>query len=636
MTMLVPPDRLEEEENLLARIARGESIARYETIHIRKGGSAVNVSVTVSPIRNRFGKIVGVSKISRDITVLKRAEQEQRIAATAFDSNEAMLITDANSVILRVNRAFTETTGYTSKEIVGKRPNVLKSGHQDPPFYASMWDAIHRAGSWQGEIWDRRKNGEIFPSWMTITAVKGDDGKVSNYVCILSDITSRKAAEEEIRHLAFYDALTDLPNRRLLMERLRHALTTSMRSGREGALMFIDMDNFKTLNDTHGHEKGDLLLQEVARRLALCVRKCDTIARLGGDEFVVLIEELSANLDEAGVQAESVGEKILRILNLPYDLAGLLYQSTPSIGVTLFCDHKQSAGELLKRADLAMYQAKAAGRNVLRFFDSKIEAVVAAHIALEAEFRQGMLQNEFVLYFQVQVDGEGHPTGVEALVRWRHPTRGLVPPLEFIPLAEETGLILNLGHWVLEAACAQLVTWATQPTMAHLTMAVNVSAQQFRRPDYVQLVLAVLDNTGAAANQLNLEITESLLLHDVEDIIFKMATLQARGVSFSLDDFGTGYSSLSYLKRLPLDQLKIDRSFVRDVLTDKTDAAIVRTIVALAQSLGLEVIAEGVETDDQREFLAKHECHAYQGFLYSRALPLVEFEQFMHQRMVIA
>ncbi|MEN6587127.1 MAG: EAL domain-containing protein [Sulfuricella sp.] len=574
--------------------------------------------------------IVAVSAVVFYLRESQRAEADLRVAATAFEAQECMVITDPEHVILRINRAFTDITGYLPEDAIGRKMSLLKSGRHSPAFYTAMWDSIQLVGSWQGEIWNRRKNGEIFPGWLTITAVVGSDGNITHYVGTLTDITARKAAEEKIELLAFYDPLTHLPNRRLLIDRLQQALVSSSRSGLSGALLFIDLDNFKTLNDTLGHDIGDLLLKKVAERLAAAVREGDTVSRLGGDEFVVMLEDLNANAEEAATLAESVGEKILAALGHTYHLAGHEHRSTPSIGVALFAGQRESVDELLKRADLAMYQAKAAGRNTLRFFDPDMQAAVTARAIMEADLRQGLVSNEFFLHYQPQVDVHGRMTGAEALLRWSHPRRGLVPPAEFIPLAEETGLILPIGHWVLSTACNQLLAWASRPEMAHLTLAVNVSARQFHHADFVEQVLAVLDHTGANPQKLKLELTESLLLDDVEDIIAKMTALKAHGVGFSLDDFGTGYSSLSYLKRLPLDQLKIDQSFVRDVLTDPDDAAIARTIVALAQSLRLDVIAEGVETEEQRDFLERNGCHAYQGYFFSRPLPLEAFERFQN------
>ncbi|MDZ4253231.1 MAG: EAL domain-containing protein [Sulfuritalea sp.] len=561
-----------------------------------------------------------------DITERKRAEADLRVAAITFESQEGVIITDEATVILRVNRAFTEITGYSSVDAVGKTPRLLRSGRHDAAFFAAMWESLEKYGTWRGELWNRRKCGEIYPGWINITAVKGSRGTVTHYVATLADITLRKAAEDEIRHLAFYDSLTGLPNRRLMLERLRQALTSSARHGRHGALMLFDLDDFKTLNDTLGHDVGDQFLVEVASRLASSIRECDTVARLGGDEFVIILEDLDAEA-LAAMQAESVAVKIQAMLNEPYLLDLSLsggehntrsYHCTSSIGITLFRDHSVSVDELMKRADTAMYQAKEAGRNALRFFDPEMQAAVSARALLDTDLRRALDEGQFVLHYQPQVDAGGRVTGAEALVRWQHPRRGLVYPAEFIQQAEATRLIMPLGHWVLETACRQLVAWAGQGDTARLSLAVNVSGRQFHQANFVEEVLAVLRLTGANPRRLKLEVTESLLLHDIEDIVIKMSTLKAEGVSFSLDDFGTGYSSLSYLKRLPLDQLKIDQSFVRDVLTDGNDAVIARTIIALGRSLGLAVIAEGVETEAQFEFLAAEGCDAYQGNLFGK------------------
>jgi diguanylate cyclase (GGDEF)-like protein/PAS domain S-box-containing protein len=610
-------------------IEQGERVAQEEVnTNAKDQITSAYLSVKL-PLRDQEGQIYGLCGISTDITERKQTEASLRIAAAAFESQQGMLITDANNIILRINRSFSEMSGYSVEEVVGQTPHMFASGRQDEQFYAAMWHSINSSGSWQGEIWDRRKSGEVYPKWLTITAVKDNAGVVTNYVATHADITERKNAEMQIRQLAFYDPLTLLPNRRLLADRLQQALIASTRSQREGALLFIDLDNFKTLNDTLGHDKGDLLLQEVARRVSDCLRECDTVARLGGDEFVVMLEDLSDNSLEAASQAEGVGEKILTAISQPYDLAGQDYRCSSSIGVTLFGAPHHSSDELMKRADLAMYQSKAAGRNTLRFFDPAMQAKVSARAGLEADLREGLKQAQFVLHYQPQLNASGHVTGVESLVRWQHPQRGLVPPGEFIPLAEETGLILPLGNWVLESACRQLAQWAPDPKRADLCVAVNVSAGQMHQADFVEQVQAVLARTGANPKRLKLELTESLLLKDIEDTIVKMKRLKAQGIGFSLDDFGTGYSSLSYLKRLPLEQLKIDQSFVRDVLTDPNDAAIARTVVALAQSLGLSVIAEGVETEAQRDWLAQQGCNAYQGYLFSRPLPVAALEAYL-------
>jgi diguanylate cyclase (GGDEF)-like protein len=439
------------------------------------------------------------------------------------------------------------------------------------------------------------------------------------------NVTQRKASEEEINKLAFFDPLTSLPNRRLMLDRLRQALAVSARSGRMGALLFIDLDNFKTLNDTQGHDRGDLLLQQMAQRLTQCTRLGDTVARLGGDEFVVMIEELSGARDEAAAQAENIGEKIRATISQPCPLAGVDYLITPSIGITLYTDHLQSTDELLKQADLAMYQAKSAGRNTLRFFDPAMQSIVTARVGLEADIRHGILKDQFQLYYQPQINRDGVTVGAEVLLRWPHPERGMISPAEFIPLAEDTGLILPLGNWVLETACTQLAQWARAQRTAPLTLSVNVSARQFRQPDFVSYVLDLITYTGVNPKRLKLELTESLLVDNIEETTAKMIALKQVGVGFSLDDFGTGYSSLSYLKRLPLDQLKIDQSFVCDLMTDPNDAAIALAVITLGHSLGLTVIAEGVETQAQQDFLHKQGCDAYQGYLLGRPVPLADF-----------
>jgi len=554
---------------------------------------------------------------------------ELRIAATAFESHECSVVTDANGIILKVNPAFHDITGYTAEEAAGQRISMLKSGRHDDAFYAAMWQAINLTGAWQGEIWNRHKSGEIYPKWLTISAVKRDDGVITHYVATHQDITDRKVAEERIAELAFYDPLTHLPNRTLLKDRLKQVMTASNRSENFNAMLFLDLDQFKTLNDTFGYENGDMLLLQVAQRLISCVREGDTVARLGGDEFVVVLANMNGNADEVAKQTEIIGKKILADLTRPYQLGDVDHPSTTSIGATLFRGHEATIDVLLKQAELAMYKSKASGRNTFHFFDQAMETAVVERVAMETGMRKAILENQFLLHYQAQVVGDRATVkGAEVLVRWQHPQRGMVSPAEFIPLAEETGLILPLGLWVMETACTQLAVWARQADMAHLTLAVNVSAHQFRQADFVEQVLAVLKNTGANPQRLKLELTESLLVQNVEDIIEKMAALKTLGVSFSLDDFGTGYSSLSYLKRLPLDQLKIDQSFVRDILDDQNDAAIAITIVALAQSLGLEVIAEGVETATQRDFLASSGCHAYQGYFFSRPLPVADFEAF--------
>ncbi len=555
-----------------------------------------------------------------------RAESELTIAATAFQSQESLLITDANCIILRVNPAFTQSTGYPADEVIGKNAYMFKSNLHPADFYLEMWDSIRKTGAWQGEIWARRKNGEVYPKWLTISAVSGKDGVVSHYVGSGIDITQRKAAEEEIRNLAFYDSLTGLPNRRLLIDRLKHALAASARSKMYGAVLFLDLDNFKTLNDTLGHDVGDLLLQQVAKRLSATSREDDTIARIGGDEFVVILENLSDKPMEAAEHAKVICDKYLSILNESYTLSKYECLSSPSIGVTLFNDHQSGIEELLKQADIAMYQAKKAGRNAIRFFDPKMQDAINHLVNLDRELRVAIERQQFQLYFQVQVDITGRPLGAEVLIRWIHPEHGTIFPPTFIPLAEDNGLIFTIGKWVLDMACAQLKAWELEASTRNLKLSINVSAKQFHQADFIKQVKTAIKNHAINPAMLKLELTESMLLDNIEDTIRTMSILKEIGIQFSLDDFGTGYSSLQYLKQLPLTQLKIDKSFVHDIAVDNSDQAIVRTTIVMAQTLNLEVIAEGVETIEQRNVLINSGCTCFQGFLFGQPMPIEQFE----------
>jgi diguanylate cyclase (GGDEF)-like protein/PAS domain S-box-containing protein len=560
-----------------------------------------------------------------DITPLKQSEVALRIASTIFESQEGMMVTNAKGTIIRVNQAFTNITGYSAEEAVGKNPRLLSSGRHDTDFYTVMWSSVKKKGYWAGNIWNKRKNGEIYPEYLTVTSVKDKDDVVSNYVATLTDISTSNAASEEIKNLAFYDPLTHLPNRRLLLDRLRHALNSSQQSGNCGAVLFLDIDHFKTLNDTLGHDVGDLLLQQVSERLSACVREGDTVARMGGDEFVVVLEGLDEDAITAATQAEITANKILSKINESYQLDRRRYYSSISVGVTIFIDHQTALEELLKQADIAMYQAKMSGRNAVRFFNPQMQEVIDVRASMENDLRLAVENQQFCLYYQIQVDHLGKPFGAEALLRWQNAERGLVSPLEFIPIAEETGLILPIGQWVLNAACAQLKHWQQDELSERLTLSVNVSAKQFRQHDFVKQVQSCIQHHGINPMRLKLELTESVLLENVEDTILSMTALGKLGIQFSLDDFGTGYSSLQYLKRLPLYQLKIDQSFVRDIATDPSDQAIVNTIIAMAHNLELDVIAEGVETKLQQQRLEKKGCKRYQGFMFGKPMPINEF-----------
>lgn len=549
-------------------------------------------------------------------------ESEQRFRSLTELSADWYWEQDAQFRFVRVDGDYSATSAMRKEDYFGRTrwesnaSGVTETGWEEHKRALAAHEVFHNF-----EMQRPGPNGEMH--WVAISGMPifDDEGIFTGYRGVGTDITARKLAERETNRLAFFDTLTGLPNRRLLLDRLNQALAHASRSQQMGALFFIDLDNFKDLNDTLGHDVGDQLLQQVAQRLVNCVRQGDTVARLGGDEFVLMLERIGETFDEVLIQSRDIGEKVMHALNAAYWLVGREHYSTPSIGVALFNEQTKDVDELLKRADLAMYQAKAAGRNAMRFFDPEMQKSAALRAEMVQDLRESQQNKELFLVYQGVFDAHGQLVGAEALLRWRHPVRGLVMPLDFIPLAEQTGLILSIGHWVIETACAQLVAWAKQPETAHLTLAVNVSARQFRQTDFTNQVIKVLEQTGVRPERLKIELTESMLLNDVEDIIEKMNILGQRGIGFSLDDFGTGYSSLSYLKRLPLDQLKIDKSFVRDILIDANDAAISRTVIALAESLRLAVVAEGVESVGQLGFLKQHGCQMFQGYLFGKPGP---------------
>ncbi|MBK9160452.1 MAG: EAL domain-containing protein [Nitrosomonadales bacterium] len=626
-----------EKPELLASLANLHSDYRaYFRLPIEKLGvivllapkipaSALPLTEMFMPMMSLLGKAVMLCRANDERTNGLLAERN--LLAGVFElSSSGVMLTDAEANLLEVNKAFTRITGYSADEVRGKNPRILQSGRHDDSFYRDIWANLAAHQKWTGEIWNRRKDGEVYPQWLSIDVVCDRSGKPVNYIGIFVDISDRKEAEAQIHQLAFYDSLTGLPNRRLLLERMRQSLSVSARNGKHGAVLFLDLDNFKTLNDTRGHAVGDLLLAEVAARLCMCVRDGDTVARLGGDEFVVVIESLSTDADEAATQAELVAEKIHASLIRPAQLNEDVYETTPSIGIVLFLGHQEDIDGLLKRADTAMYQAKNAGRNAIRFFDPAMQAAIEERATLEADLKRALEQQQFRLHYQIQVDCSRQPQGAEVLLRWEHPQRGLLMPADFVPLAEENGMIVQIGQWVLDAACAQLRAWHADPRLRDLQLAVNVSPRQFHQPDFVWQVQETLERHGVNPLLLKLELTESMVLENVEDNIAKMVALKEVGVRFSLDDFGTGYSSLSYLKRLPLDQIKIDQSFVRDIASDQGDKVMVLIIVDMGMNFEVDVIAEGVETEEQFNLLMRYGCCSFQGYLFGEPVPLRDFE----------
>ena len=596
---------------------------RREWLLHKKDRSTVCVEITTGQLPG--GRMIA---LARDLTEKIAMETERfKLFQAVEQSPGCIIITNLDAEIEYVNGAFLKKNGYHRDEVIGKNPRILKSGKTPAYLFREMWAKLVQGETWQGELIDVTKNGQEYIQLTTITPIRQGNGNIINYIAIGEDITSRKKGEERIFELAYFDQLTGLPNRTLLLDRLNQVIAMSARSGVYGALLFIDLDHFKNINDTLGHQKGDLILKQVADNLMLNLREGDTVARFGGDEFIVLLSNLGTDSDIAASKTKTAALKLLTSLNQTYQLGEVAHHSSASIGVTLFNGKESSSDQLLKQADLAMYKSKKAGRNSVRFFDPSLESAMKQHATLEDDIRQALDQGQFVLHYQGQFNSRDKLTGAEVLVRWQHPVQGMMSPALFIPFAEETGLILPLGNWVLETACKLLASWEKIPRMNKLVLAVNVSALQFRQSDFIETVVNIIHKSGANPQRLKLELTESMLIENLDDIIHKMLSIKELGVGFSLDDFGTGFSSLSFLKRLPLDQLKIDQSFIKDVHSDPNGAAIAKTIVALGKSLGLNVIAEGVETVEQREFLSNAGCHAYQGYLFSRPLALTEFEE---------
>jgi diguanylate cyclase (GGDEF)-like protein/PAS domain S-box-containing protein len=560
----------------------------------------------------------------RNILQRKHAEAQLRLAAHVFEhSGEAIFITDRDNRIIEVNPAFTRMTGYSAEEICGQSPSVLSSGRATPEEYRAMWSAIQKQGFWQGEMWDRRKDGEIYPKLLTISVVRNGQGDIDFHIASFADLSEQKATEEKIRHVAHHDALTGLPNRLHLQIGLEQVIAAAKRENQEVALMFIDLDRFKIINDTLGHNFGDGLLVEVAHRLRACVRESDLLARLGGDEFVVALAG-----DDVVNAAIQVAEKIISSLSHPYQIEGRILHSTASIGISLYPHDGGSIESLMKTADTAMYHAKATGRNNFQFFSPEMNQSSNERLLLENSLHRALERGEFAVHYQPQVDiASGRLVGAEALIRWHHPERGMVSPLQFIPLAEENGMILPIGTWVLREVCRQIRAWR-ELGLTDLRFAVNLSPRQFRQENLVDNILEILREFDVPASALELEITEGSIMENADAAVSLLNQLSRHGLSIAIDDFGTGYSSLSHLKRFPVSKLKIDRSFVMDIPGDPDDSAIAIAVIQLARSLGLKTVAEGVETAEQRQFLSGQGCDMLQGYWYSKPLDAPSFEAF--------
>ncbi|OWW20996.1 putative bifunctional diguanylate cyclase/phosphodiesterase [Noviherbaspirillum denitrificans] len=560
-----------------------------------------------------------------DISARKQAEEESRLTAKVFEnSTQGISVTDTSGRILKVNRAFTSITGYTEEEVIGKTHAILRSGRQDPQFYKQMWKTIGEEGRWSGELWNRRKCGELYVEQLSVTRVLDDTGTVTNFIGIFSDVSQAKAAESEIERLSMYDAMTGLPNRAFLYDRLDHALKMAGRDGHHVALLAVDLDRLAHINEVLGHRVGDLLLVAAAGRLNGVMRAADTVTRHIGDEFVVIMEELSDPRDAA-----ILAERILTELSRPFVLEGHEINVTACIGIGVYPADGATTQEMMKHADVALHHAKEIGESNFQFFSQEMNRASIERLQIESSLRLALLRKEFHLVYQPQVDlATGRITGMEALVRWRHPELGMVSPARFIPVAEDTGHIIEIGQWVLREACRQTRHWHDRGFIG-LQVAVNVSARQFRQDDFAGQVRQVLEETGLAPECLELELTESMIMQRPERVVAVMDELRAVGVKFSIDDFGTGYSSLSQLKRFPIDKLKIDQSFTRDIGSDANGSAITCAIIALGRSLRLRVVAEGVETAEQQCFLIENGCHSMQGYLFSRPVEAGDFHSLL-------
>ena len=617
---IVHPDDLAKTRQAFDSTLKGKRSPNIEIRFLTQSGKFHYGEITNEPLHEN-NRVIGVLGIGRDITERKHSEEQLKLAASVFENSlEGVVITDANGTILRVNPAFSQVTGYRPAEVIGCNANVLKSGRHDGAFFTRMWNALTEYGKWQGEIWNRRKNGEIYPEWLTISGVYNDTKEVTHYISVFTDITDKKHSEQRIQQLAHYDPLTNLPNRRLFGDRLEQALVHAHRNGRWIGLLYLDLDRFKAINDSLGHTAGDQLLQDVAKRLQHCVRESDTVARLGGDEFTIILTDFHDGR-QAMQGVSFVAEKVIHVISEPTELERQEVTVTTSIGAALFPQDGQTANELLQNADTAMYHVKAKGRNNFQFYSSQMNAKARERLRLENRLRRALERDEFQLYYQPQVDAEsGLIAGLEALLRWHDPEKGIIPPGDFIPLAEETGLIIPIGEWVIRSACRQLYEWQ-QAGYDDLRISVNISPLQFQQTNLCDILVQAIADAGITPACLQLELTESILMRCKDSVMTSLNFIKNLGVSIALDDFGKGYSSLSYLKQLPLDTLKIDQSFVRGIPGNVIDDAIILAIITLAKRLKVCVIAEGVETRQQQEILRRHECAYMQGFLFSRPVP---------------
>jgi two-component system CheB/CheR fusion protein len=624
-TQLIPAALQDVTFLVMDKVRAGEIIGSTETKRLTKGGLEIDVRASYTKLSDGSAQGTVIAAMEHDITRSNILEDEIRLAAVAFQTIDGIMITDEHGSLLRVNQAFTRITGFSESEVIGKEPSFLNSGRQNALFYKRMWKTLIAEGSWSGELWNKNKAGEIYPEWLTINTVKDKSGEISHYIWVFRDISDKKAQESKIHQLAFYDPLTDLPNRRLFIDRFKQAISRCQSKKSLGALFFIDLDRFKTINDSLGHNVGDELLKQVSRCLQSVLRAEDTVARLGGDEFVIIITDIGFNNNEAVTNVEGVSQKIFTQFEKPFAVLGQDLHTSPSIGVTFFPDNEDTEEDFIRQADNAMYLAKKMGRNTLRFFDPSLQSAADKWLDIENSLRIAVKEKQFELYYQPQLNVQNGCTSAEALIRWNRPKIGMISPDDFIPVCETTGLIVELGSWVILEACQQLATWQSNGHDVLTRIAVNVSPKQFRHESFESVVISALQSTAVSPESLELEITENLLLEDIHEVSVKMARLRKLGVRFTIDDFGTGYSSLAYIKRLPIHKIKIDQTFVRDLSTSADDACIVESTIAMAIKMNLAVIAEGVETKKQEVILKAFGCNDYQGYLYSKPLPVTEF-----------